>query len=287
MKISSRLLRYKTPVDQTSAFLNSFRFQIEYFTCWPQQDHKTLKNLVSTYIKLILQISGVSEVDSLDSHFTLESGDCVLVPPYAVYSARTHEQVCSYELFFNVYPITREQEFLHQLGFTSTLHIPGLIIPTDSVLLGDCCEAAQMHREGCYAQLGALLELLLVRMIRSRQTQISASGVSPRVQSTVERLFAYLDEHLNEDVRVEDVCGALSVSQTFLYRCCRSVMDCSPSQVITRYKLSHARTLLRNPDLSIGEVAAAIGYNPYYFSSQFKKSFLLSPSAYRKELSKG
>lgn len=286
MKRSNRLLCYKTPVDQTSAFLSSFRFQIDYLTCWPQQDHKTLSNLVSTYVKLILQTSGVSEIDSLDSHFILGPGDCVLVPPYAVYSARTHEQVRSYELFFNVYPITREQEFLHQLGFTRTLHIPGLLTSTDTALLGECFEAAQARREGGYAQLGAMLELLIVRMIRSRQIQIFASGVSPRAQSVVEKLFVYLDEHLSEDVRVEDVCEAFSISQTFLYRCCRSVMDCPPSQVITRYKLSHARTLLRNPDLSIGEIAAAIGYNPYYFSSQFKKSFLLSPSAYRKELSR-
>ena len=61
-------------------------------------------------------------------------------------------------------------------------------------------------------------------------------------------------------------------------------MSCSPSQAITRCKLRHAQSLLKNPDLSIGQVAEAIGFDPYYFSSQFKKMFLLSPTRYRQTI---
>ena len=42
--------------------------------------------------------------------------------------------------------------------------------------------------------------------------------------------------------------------------------------------------LLKNPELSISDVAAAIGYDLFYFSTQFKKAFLVSPSQYRKNL---
>ena len=93
MKPSRRLDCYKTSVDATSSFLAGFRFQIDYFSCWPQQDHKTLDNIVGTHVKLVLQISGTADFDTRSTRFSLGPRDCVLVPPYAVYSARTHEGV--------------------------------------------------------------------------------------------------------------------------------------------------------------------------------------------------
>lgn len=60
-------------------------------------------------------------------------------------------------------------------------------------------------------------------------------------------------------------------------------MGISPSQTIMRYKLRYAQSLLKNQELSIAQVAEGIGMDPYYFSSQFKKQFFLSPSTYRKK----
>lgn len=61
-------------------------------------------------------------------------------------------------------------------------------------------------------------------------------------------------------------------------------LDCGADDYITRCKLRHAQSLLKNPELSIGQVAEAIGFDPYYFSSQFKKMFLLSPTRYRQTI---
>ena len=135
MKPSKRLDCYKTSVDATSSFLAGFRLRIDYFSCWPQQDHKTLDNIVGTHVKLVLQISGTADFDTRSTRFSLGPMDCVVVPPYAVYSARTHENVQAYEIFFHIYPITREQEFLQRLGLVDVLHVPGLLTPSDAVRL--------------------------------------------------------------------------------------------------------------------------------------------------------
>ena len=282
MKPSKRLDTYKTGIDSVSAFLAGFRFQVDYFTCWPQQDHKTLNNIVSTHVKLVLQTSGTADFETRSTRFSLGSMDCVFMPPYAVYSARTHEDVRAYEIFFHIYPITREQEFLRRLELTDILHIPGLLSPADVDRLAACYADMTAGAEGAYAVLCALLTELLVRLFRAQGKQISASGESSREQAVVGQLFGYLDAHLAQPAQVEEACRALGISQSFLYRCCKHVMGCSPIQVITRYKLQHARTLLHQPDLTIAEVAEAIGYDPYYFSNQFKKQFLISPSEYRR-----
>lgn len=284
MKLSKRFDRFKAEPDPTSTYLSTFRFDAEYFTNWPSQDHKTLSNIVGTRVKLILQESGLSEFAFGDTRFSIERGDCIFVPPYAVYSAKTHEKVNSYELFFNIFPITREQEFLGQFGLTQILRLPALLAPADFDALRSCYAAVQAQQEGSYAELNALLTLLLLRILKAQHAVAPTRCVSIKEQAVIDRLFAYLDSHLRESVRVEDLCAQLRISQSYLYRCSRNVMNCSTNQIIIRYKMRRAQTLLKNPDLTISEVAAAIGYDPYYFSNQFKKSFLVSPSAYRKGL---
>ena len=51
-----------------------------------------------------------------------------------------------------------------------------------------------------------------------------------------------------------------------------------------KYRVSKAKDLLKLTDLSISEIAEAVGYQDhFYFSRVFKKTTAQSPSAYRKE----
>ncbi|MDO5377623.1 MAG: AraC family transcriptional regulator [Clostridia bacterium] len=164
------------------------------------------------------------------------------------------------------------------------LHLPSLLTCEDFDALHHGYAAVQERQEGSSAQLNALLWLFLLRILKAQHAAAPTCSVSIKERAVIDKLFAYLDAHLSESVRVEDLCAELRVSQSYLYRCSRDVMNCSTNQIIVRYKMRHAQTLLKNPDLTISEVAAAVGYDPYYFSSQFKKHFLLSPSVYRKSL---
>lgn len=285
MKSYPRLSPYKTETDPLSTLLSEFRFDVEYFTNWPQQDHKTLRNIVSSQMKLILIESGNSILVSDKKNYTMSAGSCLLIPPYTVYDAETFEGVHSYEVFFSIYPAVREQEFLQYAHFTSIMFFPSFISPEEFAFIGACYTSLQKQKPGAYAQVGAMLKLLLIRIFRQQSEQdFSTPIVSAGEHALMSRFFDYLESHISEPVHVEHLCAALGVSQSYLYRCCRNVMSCSPSQAITRCKLRHAQSLLKNPDLSIGQVAEAIGFDPYYFSSQFKKMFLLSPTRYRQTI---
>lgn len=282
MKQFPRLEQFRTAVDETSAYLHEFRFDVDYFTHWPHQDRKSLRNIVSTRIKLVLQESGQSDLTTQTARFAFGPGSLLILPPYTVYSANTYDGVDSFEIFFNIHPITREQEFLHQLGLDKALLFPDLLTRADFDQLRDCFSAIRQQSDGAYAQLQALLSTLLIRVCRTQGARHPASCAGSREQAVIEKFFAYLTRHIGEPIQIASVCRDLQISQSYLYRCCKSVMNCSSSQLITRHKMIHAQTLLKNPDLTISEVAEAVGYDPYYFSNQFKKLFLLSPSEYRK-----
>ena len=81
MKSYPRLSPYKSETDPLSSFLSEFRFDVEYFTNWPQQDHKTLRNIVGSQMKLILIESGNSMLVSDKKNYAMSAGSCLLIPP--------------------------------------------------------------------------------------------------------------------------------------------------------------------------------------------------------------
>lgn len=203
-----------------------------------------------------------------------------MIPPYAVYSAETDAEVHSYELFFDIHPVIRQNEFLQQMGLDRLRIFPKMLRPGFFEELRDCYEAVQNHDGASYAGIQALLRLKLCDMARVSGSH-PHSVSTPREQAVIDQLLMYLNSHMAEKFHTADACEVLSVSQSYLCRCANAVMGCSTAQLIARYKLMHARQLLLNPSMTISEAAAAIGYDVYYFSSQFKLHFGMSPSELR------
>lgn len=146
MKLTERFNPFRADADPLSAYLADFRIEADYFTHWPQQDFKTLKNLVSTRIKLVLQTQGRADLTAQNEHFLLAPGSVMLIPPYSVYSASTFDHVDSYEIFFNLHPYAREHGFLQQFGFTRILHFPQILTPADTAALMSCYEDVRACR---------------------------------------------------------------------------------------------------------------------------------------------
>lgn len=63
----------------------------------------------------------------------------------------------------------------------------------------------------------------------------------------------------------------------------QKVLKLSPNQFVQLIKIKHAEQMIKTTDLSIKEVSEQLGFSsPYYFSSVFKKYYLMSPKEYVK-----
>ena len=71
MDTSKRLNQFRIQKDPISAYLDQFRFDIDYFTNWPNQSGKTLKNIIGTHIKIILVERGNCEIMIQDTKYKL------------------------------------------------------------------------------------------------------------------------------------------------------------------------------------------------------------------------
>jgi AraC-like DNA-binding protein len=98
------------------------------------------------------------------------------------------------------------------------------------------------------------------------------------------RLLAGLRSESMHDLSVAERAARLGVQPWQLRRVVRRSAGCTPSEFVHRTRVNHAKTLLAETDLTMTEIARAIGFgDPAYFSRQFRASVGLSPSAFRSQ----
>lgn len=113
---------------------------------------------------------------------------------------------------------------------------------------------------------------------------LNRAGVEP-VASTVDEVFLekvtrIIDEHLDHvDFGVEKLAREIGMSVPVLYKKVRALTNMSVNEVVKVHRFRKAAELLVQKQISISEVAGAVGYNDRkYFTKEFKKYFGVAPS---------
>lgn len=98
----------------------------------------------------------------------------------------------------------------------------------------------------------------------------------------LDRALAYMDEHLSENIRINDIAAHIGIDRSYLTAIFRNALSLSPKEYLVHYRVNRACMLLRDPSRKISEIARAVGYeDALAFSRAFKKSRGISPSEYR------
>ncbi|NDW19149.1 hybrid sensor histidine kinase/response regulator [Dysgonomonas sp. 216] len=87
------------------------------------------------------------------------------------------------------------------------------------------------------------------------------------------------------DLDVNLFAQELNMSKSSLYRKIKTMTGLSPNEFIRNIRLKHACQMLRNPSVSISEVAYSVGFSdPKYFTLCFKNEFDVTPREYQRSL---
>ncbi len=99
----------------------------------------------------------------------------------------------------------------------------------------------------------------------------------------VRRMQQYLDDHYMNDLSLDAAAAAFGLNPNYFSGLFKALTGDTFSHRLTHVRIENARVLLREPDLSIAEVAEMVGYRaPSYFAKVFKGQVGVSPEQYRR-----
>jgi len=94
----------------------------------------------------------------------------------------------------------------------------------------------------------------------------------------------YVARHYGDELSMQKVAEALSISPSYLSKLAKRYLDCSFVDYVTGYRLERAKELLAATDLMTHEIAEKVGYpDSRYFSSLFRKHVGTTPTKYRND----
>ena len=99
----------------------------------------------------------------------------------------------------------------------------------------------------------------------------------------IARACGYIDEHLaSYNLSLLTVSRAVNVSSSYFSRLFHEKKQIGFAQYIVQRRIERVKTMLRNTDLSIEEIALMAGFSSAsYLGRQFKKAVGVTPKAYR------
>jgi AraC-like DNA-binding protein len=96
------------------------------------------------------------------------------------------------------------------------------------------------------------------------------------------RMHNYLNSHFTEIESMDEVCEELKISKYYLSHVFKAVTGTNIREYRNELKLTKAKLMLKNTDMSIGQIACEVGFESIcYFTEVFSKSETISPKKYR------
>ena len=131
-----------------------------------------------------------------------------------------------------------------------------------------------------------ILELLLVLTeLDPREDPGEHARFTEQQIEIIKQIHAFLTTHYSEHHTIEELAERFEMSPTVLKKCFRGVYGDSVYSYRKLYRLQVAERLLKESKLTVGEIAAQIGYlNPNKFTSAFRAAYGITPTEYRRKV---
>ncbi|MCI8268576.1 MAG: AraC family transcriptional regulator [Lachnospiraceae bacterium] len=102
-----------------------------------------------------------------------------------------------------------------------------------------------------------------------------------RPNETYNRIIRYMEEHINEQLTIENICKNTLISRSRLQKLFQEQHGCGVMEYFTLMKIDTAKEMIRSNQLNFTQISDRLGYTSiHYFSRQFKKVTHMNPSEY-------
>ena len=223
-----------------------------------------------------------------DKEYTLEEGDLCYIASSTLHGGVPQD--CIYEcICFNTDVLLKHSSLIHSyLKDVEASH--ALIQPVFTKMQPEISKCA--HRLfGVVRSMSPGWELLALSglydfygtVIQQDYREKPSDTVAFRRMQQIKLALEYIEKNYQNHITLEQLAQDSGLSPKYFCRYFRSILQKTPFDYLTHFRMVHARYLLEFGDRSIAEVAAACGYaDRSYFVRSFKKYTGLTPNQYTK-----
>jgi AraC-like DNA-binding protein/mannose-6-phosphate isomerase-like protein (cupin superfamily) len=129
------------------------------------------------------------------------------------------------------------------------------------------------------------IQLIEALMIFFEHDHASLSQGISDIDLKIRQVVRHIHLNYAEPLSVESMAELINVSPSYFASKFRETMNVSPIEFLIRTRLGHAKQLLQNSNLNIGQISEICGLSsPKYLARLFSQRFGISPSLFKKRI---
>lgn len=215
---------------------------------------------------------GTGSVNAGDSKFCPCEGDS-----YFLHTGIRHHYFSDKEKPWKKYFVNVSGSLLESLidGYklNNIYYFPNLDIKNE---LCRIIELSKNSAHDCTAGLIAVINEIFLKMHSSVAGMSAYDGIAREMKD-------FLNTQITEKFKIDKLCRHVSRSESQTIRIFKNAYGVTPYSYVLDKKISLAKRLLKNTNLSVKQIAAKLNFaDEYYFSNFFKQKVGVTPSKYRK-----
>lgn len=245
-------------------------------------------------LQFIYVLEGLVCVKTLEEEEILSAGEGIFTNKGVIHYSIGRSNPCRYilfrfpERFLYFYPGSPAEKLTRQVTERSGISL----VPLSSSIewcseallllqkLADLEEKKETDPQYEYDVMTILAELWQIIL---RHADISAPTEEDPVSMRMRRFLEYIEEHLDQDISLEEMAASAGVSKTEALRCFHKTLQTTPYSYVMEARLAKAADLLAQTGLPVGEIASRTGFNQQsYFGKRFKEKTGMTPLEYRR-----
>jgi len=243
--------------------------------------------------EIIFILEGEAVMAYNGQRFNIQAGQMVIVPEDVIHDVRyvspghTRMLLAGIRLDEGIDPWIQNMFSTKLVGTCAELRT----YPQNLRVLFDMLIDEYFHRdEQSHELIASLINVLLVQCCRQfsevRREPVVQLAANVASDSLTSQLCQYIREHAVEMTSLEELSREFSYSYSYLSHHFKRVAGYSIKDYWDHYRFAYVLQLMRDPTLSITEIAERIHYQSIHtFSRSFRSRFGMAPSEFRRLMS--
>lgn len=253
--------------------------KLERIKKWNEKSHS------HPFCEIMFVCSGRGSITVREAEYEVEKGDIIVYNPNVEHSEKTMGESGLELVFFgitnfkignlpfdcilddNASPVIHTGEYEEEYDF----YFSSLVKEVAS---------SKPYNEIFSKYLARLILIGILRLSNISEAKFVTNAIFTRMHN-------YLNSHFTEIESMDEVCEELKISKYYLSHVFKKYMGKPPMQYVTSKRISYAKKLLQETDLSATEIGERCGYKDHVlFFKAFKKQEGMTPITFRKQTQK-